>query len=186
MPSGTRNKSTALNLRCRTTLEVGVFFLKLFRIYGVIWLMHYFSSLASFISQIYCAVQRMKTILDIPRSFFFMFPLVRRWICTSRCLPRHFRQTTPCWTVCQRQLVVPWLQWPQQCASRAFSIWFQKFWTCFWVSTPHNPISVAHCLAVNFFRPVAEYPAIAPFISIYVFAHHTKNILACETDIDSS
>ena len=42
-------------------------------------------------------------------------PSVCRWICISGCLPQHRRQTTPGWTVCQRQLVVPWLWWPQWC-----------------------------------------------------------------------
>ena len=42
MISGTNDKSTALDLRCHTTLEVGVGFIKLFRISGLIWLMRFF------------------------------------------------------------------------------------------------------------------------------------------------
>ena len=60
-------------------------------------------------------------------------------------------------------------------ASRAFSICFQIFWTCFRVSTPQNPISSAHYLVVNLFCSVVEFPAIASFIFIAVFATCTKS-----------
>ena len=39
---------------------------------------------------------------------------------------------------------------------------------------------------MNFFRPVAKFPAIAPVIFIAVFSPCTKNILAWETDIDAA
>ena len=71
-------------------------------------------------------------------------------------------------------------------SSRSFSICFQMFWTYFQVSSPQNPISAAHCLAVNFFRPVAESPAISPFVFIAVIAPSTKNLLACDTDNDAA
>ena len=97
---GTRNKSTALDLRCRMTLEAGIVFLKYFIVPGVIWLMSCFSSSASSISQISCAVQRMKTIIKMPLSVLPFLSLVRRWICIFRCLPQHHCQTTPGCTVC--------------------------------------------------------------------------------------
>ena len=73
--SGTRNKSTALDLRCCTTLEVGVVFFKIFRISGVIWLIHCFYSSASSIYQISCTVQRMKSMIKTPCSVFSMFAI---------------------------------------------------------------------------------------------------------------
>ena len=68
-------------------------------------------------------------------------------------------------------------------ASRSFSICFQNIWSCFWVSTLENPINTAHYLAVNFFRPVSEYPTIALVIFIALFAPHTKNILSFDNYI---
>ena len=50
-------------------------------------------------------------------QFLPCLPSVRRRICICRCLPRHCCQTTPGWTVCKRQLVVPWLRWPQWCGT---------------------------------------------------------------------
>ena len=67
-----------------------------------------------------------------------------------------------------------------------FLICFQIIWICFRVSTSENLISAAHCLAVSFFRPFAEFPAIAPVIFIYVFSPRTKNISSCNTDIDAA
>ena len=53
--------------------------------------------------------------------------------------------------------------------------WFaSNFLTCFRISTPQNPISANHFLAVNFFCPVAESPAIAAFVFIAVLATFTK------------
>ena len=39
---------------------------------------------------------------------------------------------------------------------------------------------------MNFFLPVDESPAIAPFIFIAVFAPRRKNISAYDTDIDAA
>ena len=152
--------------------------------------MRCFSSSSSSISQNSCAVQRMKTIIDMPCSVFPCLPLVCRWICISRCLLQNLRQTTPGWNICRRQLVVPWLRWPQWCAPplhhKPFRFASKYFWTCFRVSTPQNQISPAHFLAMNFFRPFAESPAIALLIFIAVFATCTKKHLSCDTDIDAT
>ena len=59
----TRNKSKALNFWCRTTLELGVVFLKIFQNFWGDMIYVFFFSSSSSISQISCAFQRMKTII---------------------------------------------------------------------------------------------------------------------------
>ena len=114
--SGTRNKSTALDLRCRTTLEFDVVFSQNISDFlgGYDWCIIFLSEPPLY-PKFTVRSNEWKKWLICPDQFLLCLPSVRRWICIYRCLLRHRFQTTLRFTVYQHQLVVPWLRWTQWC-----------------------------------------------------------------------